>query len=87
METNKDNKALESFNTSLSLDVNNVDTYYYLAKLMEKGKNYDKALTYCSKALSIKKKRIYYLLRTSLYEKILKNKTNFNKFFDFIFVD
>ncbi len=73
METDKDNKALESFNSSISLDENNVDTYYYLAKLMEKEGNYDKAIMYCSKALSLKKKRIYYLLRASLYEKILKN--------------
>ena len=73
MEMNKDDEALASLNRSLAIDQNNEDTYYALAKLMEKKGDYDKAITYCTKALSIKEKRIYYILRASLYEKILKN--------------
>ena len=73
MEMNKDDDALKSFNKSLQIDANKDDTYYALAKLMEKKGDNDKAIEYCTKALSLREKRIYYILRASLYEKILKN--------------
>ncbi len=73
MEMNKYDEALKSFNKSLQIDANKDDTYYALAKLMEKKGEYDKAITYCTKALSIRERRIYYILRSSLYEKILKS--------------
>lgn len=73
MEMNKYDEALKSFNKSLQIDANKDDTYHALAKLMEKKGEYDKAIAYCTKALSIRERRIYYILRASLYEKILKN--------------
>jgi len=73
MEMNKYDEALKSFNKSLQIDANKDDTYHALAKLMEKKGEYDKAVAYCTKALSIRERRIYYILRASLYEKILKN--------------
>ena len=73
MEMDKDDEALASLNKSLAIDANNEDTYHVLAKLMEKKGEYDEAIAYCTKALSIREKRIYYILRASLYERILKN--------------
>lgn len=73
MEMKKYDEALKSFNKSLQIDENKDDTYHALAKLMEKKGEYDKAITYCTKALSIRERRIYYILRASLYEKILKS--------------
>ena len=73
MEMNKYDEALKSFNKSLQIDANKDETYHALAKLMEKKGEYDKAITYCTKALSIRERRIYYILRSSLYEKILKS--------------
>ncbi len=73
MEMNKYDESLKSFNKSLQIDANKDETYHAIAKLMEKKGDYDKAITYCTKALSIRERRIYYILRASLYEKILKN--------------
>ena len=72
-EMEKYDEALKSFNKSLQIDSNKDDTYFALAKLMEKQGDNDKAIEYCTKALSLREKRIYYILRASLYEKILKN--------------